>query len=242
MVQDDRRGIRLLGRLLATSALLLLGMLCWSALPAFAQGSIDDVHIQPRTELRADTTALATLAMPSSGSNKPMKVFVDLVLVPVTIVDSMNRLVKGLSSSNFDVYEGKHQQDIRYFSSEDTPISVGVVLDLSGSMKSKIERAREAVVEFMNTANPQDEFFLITFADKPEEVSDFTSSIEDIQGKLVYTVPKGRTALLDAVRAFTKGELIRERKSMSGAVRQAMRSEKRSASDFGTSSPSTNDK
>jgi len=66
-------------------------------------------------------------------------------------------------------------------------------------MSSKIERAREAVIEFFKTANPQDEFFMITFADKPEEISDFTTSVEDIQGKLVYTVPKGRTALLDAI-------------------------------------------
>ena len=66
-------------------------------------------------------------------------------------------------------------------------------------MGSKIERAREAVVEFFKTANPQDEFFMITFADKPEEISDFTSSVDDIQGRLVYAVPKGRTALLDAI-------------------------------------------
>src|SRR5256886_15275273 len=70
---------------------------------------------------------------------------------------------------------------------------------MSGSMSSKIERAREAVIEFFKTANPQDEFFLIAFADKPEEVSDFTQSIDDLQGKLVFTVPKGRTALLDAI-------------------------------------------
>jgi Ca-activated chloride channel family protein len=70
---------------------------------------------------------------------------------------------------------------------------------MSGSMSTKIERAREAVIEFFKAANPQDEFFMITFADKPEEISDFTQSIEDIQGKLVYTVPKGRTALLDAI-------------------------------------------
>ncbi len=70
---------------------------------------------------------------------------------------------------------------------------------MSGSMSSKIERAREAVIEFFKTANPQDEFFMITFADKPEEISDFTTSVEDIQGKLIYTVPKGRTALLDAI-------------------------------------------
>src|SRR5205809_1071474 len=90
-------------------------------------------------------------------------------------------------------------QEIKHFSSEDAPVSLGVIFDMSGSMSSKIERAREAVVEFFKTANPQDEFFMITFADKPEEISDFTQSVEDIQGKLVYTIPKGRTALLDAI-------------------------------------------
>jgi Ca-activated chloride channel family protein len=89
--------------------------------------------------------------------------------------------------------------EIRHFSSEDAPVSIGVIFDMSGSMVSKIDRAREAVMEFFKTANPQDEFFMITFSDRPEQVSDFTSSVEDIQGKLVYTVPKGRTALLDAI-------------------------------------------
>jgi Ca-activated chloride channel homolog len=80
-----------------------------------------------------------------------------------------------------------------------------VIFDVSGSMASKIERAREAVIEFVKTANPLDEFFMITFADKPEVISDFTSSVEDIQGKLAYTIPKGRTALMDAIYlAITK--------------------------------------
>jgi len=128
-----------------------------------------------------------------------MKVDVDLVLVPVTITDPMNRLVTGLDKENFSILEGKEAQEIRHFSSEDAPVSLGVIFDLSGSMNSKIERAREAIIEFFKTANPQDEFFLITFADKPEQLSDFTQSVDEIQGKLVYTVPKGRTALLDAI-------------------------------------------
>ena len=128
-----------------------------------------------------------------------MKVDVDLVLVSVTITDPMNRLVTGLDKENFSLFEGKDQQEIKHFSSEDAPVSLGVIFDMSGSMSSKIERAREAVVEFFKTANPQDEFFMITFADKPEEISDFTQSVEDIQGKLVYTIPKGRTAMLDAI-------------------------------------------
>src|SRR5260221_8531363 len=66
-------------------------------------------------------------------------------------------------------------------------------------MSSKIDKSREAVAEFFKTANRQDDFFMIAFADKPEEISDFTQSVDDIQGKLVFTVPKGRTALLDAI-------------------------------------------
>jgi len=128
-----------------------------------------------------------------------MKVDVDLVLVPVTITDPMNRLVTGLDRENFAVFEGKDEQVIKHFSSEDAPVSLGVIFDMSGSMSSKIERAREAVIEFFKTANPQDEFFMITFADKPEQLADFTDSVEDIQGKLVYTIPKGRTSLLDAI-------------------------------------------
>lgn len=159
---------------------------------------MDDVHIHPRVN--------AAPPSPEDGIDpalkthtKPMKVDVDLVLVPVTITDPMNRLVTGLDKDNFNLFEGKDQQEIRHFSSEDAPVSLGVIFDMSGSMSSKIERAREAVIEFFKTANPQDEFFMITFADKPEEISDFTQSVEDIQGKLVYTVPKGRTALLDAI-------------------------------------------
>ena len=163
-------------------------------------GTTDEVHVTPRVQ--PDPLPPKDAQPVGSSFNthsKPYKSESDLVLVPVTITDPMNRLVTGLDKENFNVYEGKEAQEIKHFSSEDAPISLGVIFDMSGSMSSKIERAREAVVEFFKTANPQDEFFMITFADKPEEVSDFTQSIEDIQGKLVYTIPKGRTALLDAI-------------------------------------------
>jgi Ca-activated chloride channel homolog len=167
--------------------------------PCFAQSPVDDVHVNPRIQ-PAPTPKDDAITDPSLKTHTPpIKTNVDLVLVPVTITDPMNRLVTGLDRDNFAVYEGKDQQDIRHFSSEDAPISLGVIFDVSGSMSSKIERAREAVVEFFKTANPQDEFFMITFSDKPEEITDFTQSVEEIQGKLIYSVPKGRTALLDAI-------------------------------------------
>jgi len=175
---------------------LVLGCLTTSA--AWAQNSTDEVHVNPRAEPPAVKDQ--NFVDPSVKTHgKPMKVDVDLVLVPVTITDPMNRLVTGLDKENFSLFEGKEAQSIKTFSSEDAPVSLGVIFDMSGSMSSKIERAREAVVEFFKTANPQDEFFMITFADKPEEIADFTQSVEEIQGKLVYTVPKGRTALLDAI-------------------------------------------
>ena len=177
-------------------AALLVVAVC-SALPLLAQNLGDDVHIQPRIQAAAPKEPDIDPAFKTH--TKPMKVQVDMVLVPVTITDPLNRLVTGLDRENFNLFEGKDQQEIKTFSSEDAPVSIGVIFDMSGSMGGKIERAREAVVEFFKTANPQDEFFMIAFSDKPEEIADFTSSVDDIQGRLLYTVPKGRTALLDAI-------------------------------------------
>jgi len=192
---------------LALSAVLVVGL----NTAAWSQSPLDDVHVKPPVpgspppgtgvrdssgkSVPADVITTASLKM----HDKPLKVAVDLVLVPVTITDPMNRLVTGLDRENFALSEGNDWQEIKNFSSEDAPVSLGVIFDVSGSMSSKIEKSREAVTEFFKTANPQDEFFMIAFADKPEEIADFTQSVEDIQGRLVYTVPKGRTALLDAI-------------------------------------------
>jgi len=184
---------------------LALIVLCTAGLTALAQTDVNDVHIVPR-EIEKPKPVTSELPKPDLVSTagltphvRPMKVDVDLVLVPVTITDPMNRLVTGLEKDNFQLFEGNAAQDIRTFSSEDAPVSLGVIFDSSGSMSSKMERAKEAVVEFFKTANPQDEFFMITFSDEPEEVSDFTSSVDEIQNRLVYALPKKRTALLDAI-------------------------------------------
>jgi len=161
--------------------------------------SADDVHVAPRKDPDAPKDPMSGIDPALRTHTKPLKVDVDLVLVSVTITDPMNRLVTGLEKDNFQIFEDKQAQEIRHFSSEDAPLSLGVIFDMSGSMSNKIEKAREAVVQFFKTANPQDEFFMIAFNDKPEVVSDFTRSIEEIQGKLLYTVPRGRTALLDAI-------------------------------------------
>ncbi len=182
--------------------LLALAAACAWAGPAFGQAEVNDVHIQPREVEKSKTEEVATQSLVSPSLNahvRPLKVDVDLVLVPVTITDPMNRLVTGLEKENFELYEGGSKEEIKSFSSEDAPVSLGVIFDSSGSMSSKMDRAKDAVMEFFKTANPQDEFFMITFSDEPEVINDFTSSVDDIQGKLVFTVPRRRTALLDAI-------------------------------------------
>src|ERR1700683_98138 len=181
---------------------LALVAVCGWPVRAFAQADVNDVHIQPREAEGNKTEEVATQSLVSPSLNthvRPLKVDVDLVLVPVTITDPMNRLVTGLEKDNFELYEGGSKEDIKSFSSEDAPVSLGVIFDSSGSMSSKMDRAKDAVMEFFKTANPQDEFFMITFSDEPEVINDFTSSVDDIQGKLVFTVPRRRTALLDAI-------------------------------------------
>ena len=178
--------------------LLLFVSLCVCA--AFGQGAEQTINTQPRLKTEKPPTSPSELTNDELKQfGKPIRSEVDLVLVSVTVTDPLNRLVTGLEKDNFVLLEQNIKQDIKHFSSEDAPISLGVVFDLSTSMKNKIDKAKEAVVEFFKTANPQDEFFMVTFADRPELLHDFTTSIEDIQGKLVYAVPKGQTALLDAV-------------------------------------------
>jgi Ca-activated chloride channel family protein len=148
------------------------------------------VNIEPRAK-PADKQA------PTPKAN--IRVDTNVVQIPVTVTDQLNRFVTGLEKENFRVFEDKLEQTVSYFSSEDAPLSVGIVFDTSGSMGQKLEKSRQAVSQFFKTANPEDEFFLVEFNDRPELTCGFTSSFEEIQNKLTFTQSKGRTALLDAV-------------------------------------------
>jgi Ca-activated chloride channel homolog len=163
---------------------------------AIAQSAIDDVHITSRQPKAVDV-ASAEYSAPYSGGL--IRTSVDLVLVPVSITDNRNRPVLGLEQSNFQLFENKKPQEIKNFSSEDTPVSVGILLDTSGSMSHKLERAREAVFEFCEASNPQDEFFLITFSNQPHLVTDFTPNSENVKHDLLSVRAQGQTSLLDAI-------------------------------------------
>lgn len=124
---------------------------------------------------------------------------VNLVLIPVTVTDPMNRFVTGLEKEYFKLFEDKKQQVITQFSSDDAPLSVGIIFDCSGSMGRKLEKSRQAVAQFFKTANPEDEAFLVQFHNSAELIQPFTANLEDVQNRLTFTQSKGMTALLDAV-------------------------------------------
>ena len=133
------------------------------------------------------------------GAKANIRVDSTLVLIPVTVMDPMNRIVTGLEKDNFRVFEEKTEQEISQFSSEDAPLSVGVIFDCSGSMGRKLEKSRLAVAQFFNTSNPDDEYFLVQFSDGARIIQPFTTDLEEIQNRLTFTQSKGRTALLDAI-------------------------------------------
>jgi Ca-activated chloride channel family protein len=148
----------------------------------------------------APPTATPDAGKPGSlRRNSPIRVEANLVLVPMTVTDPMNRLVTGLEKENFNVFDNNQGQVIKTFSTEDAPVTIGIVFDLSGSMSSKFARARKALSEFMRTCNPQDEFFVIGFNDRPAVIVDYTSDIDDVEARMVMLKPENRTALIDAV-------------------------------------------
>ncbi len=148
------------------------------------------VNIEPRAKPSANAAALP---------RTDIRVDSTLVLIPVTVTDPYNRFVTGLDKDNFKIFEDKKEQEIVQFSSEDAPLSIGVVFDCSGSMGAKLEKSRLAVTQFFHTANPEDEFFLVQFNDTANLVEPFTHNLEEIQNRLTFTQSRGRTALLDAV-------------------------------------------
>ena len=124
---------------------------------------------------------------------------VDLVALYASVVDRNNHFISGLERSHFRVLEDGVEQKIESFAQEDVPVSMGIVLDLSGSMRGKIEQVNRAALAFVLAGNADDEFFLIGFNDDVELLQDFTNDIDEISDALENTVVAGKTHLYDAI-------------------------------------------
>jgi Ca-activated chloride channel family protein len=171
-----------------------LPSLCLLALaiaPVMHSQSDGPSRVAPRDE--------STETTPGDPHVKPLRVEVNVVLVPVVVADAMNHPIIGLEKQNFVLSDNDEQEEIQYFSAEDSPISVGLLVDVSKSMTDKIDAEREAVSEFFKNANPEDDYFVVTFSSHPQLLTEVTQSIGTIESKLGAVVPSGSTAMLDAI-------------------------------------------
>lgn len=156
---------------------------------ARAQDNLD-VSITPGVPRRART--------PLDRSSS-IRVDVNLVLIPVSVTDSYERPIRGLEKSDFRLFEDGVEQEISEIFTEESPISIGIVLDASASMRRKMDESREAVREFLRLSLPGDEFFLLKFNDSPAPVQGFTTDPKDIEDRLPYIQARGWTSLYDAI-------------------------------------------
>ena len=124
---------------------------------------------------------------------------VQLVQLPVSVLDKDGRPVNGLRKDDFEVFEDGVEQEISFFTHDDVPISVGLVIDNSASMHNKRERVNSAALSFVRESNPQDETFIVDFDDEAYLDHDFTNSINDLVAALGPIDTRGETALYDAV-------------------------------------------
>ncbi len=177
-----------------SAAILLLAIVACltAALPSSSQAA-------SRKKKVADNAGAKIVVRRPTINTAPIQVNVNRVLVSVTVTDPYDRIVTGLDKSNFKVFDNKVRQKILSFSTTDAPISVGMIFDTSGSMSDKIQKSKEAALQFFQTSNPEDEFMLIDFSDAPHLISGFTSRYSNLQDRLLFVKSGGRTALLDAI-------------------------------------------
>jgi Ca-activated chloride channel homolog len=137
---------------------------------------------------------------PPDDRDRPLIVNTDVVTLNVTVTDLYGRFVSGLKKKDFTVFDESEQQEIEFFSDEDSPVSVGILFDVSGSMSGeKIAKAREALSKFIDVSHPMDEYFLIAFNKRAQLLLDRTRDGKAVLDKLTLVQPKDNTALYDAV-------------------------------------------
>jgi Ca-activated chloride channel family protein len=120
-------------------------------------------------------------------------------LVPVTVTDRNGKTIEGLRVEDFNILDDQVPQRIVSFSTDDAPCSVGLVLDVSGSMRNALEAAKGVAHSFFKTANPGDEFLLLTVSTQPADVSGFTTGVADLEDSIGRAGPGGMTPLIDTV-------------------------------------------
>jgi Ca-activated chloride channel family protein len=161
---------------------------------------------QPQEKEKSETTIQVPRRLPGSDE-KTTKIPTEIVTLTITVTDPYNRLVTGLDQLNFEVFEDKVKQRIEFFRDDDAPVSIGIVFDVSGSMKSKLDRARDALKAFVDTSHQDDDFFLVGFNQRANLLAEFMDG-NSLVNKFSLVAPGGQTALYDA--AYLGMEKVRQ--------------------------------
>jgi VWFA-related protein len=143
--------------------------------------------------------AAAQTTQPDKVPETTFRVGTDLVLLNVSVFDSSGQILKGLPKNAFSVFENDTKQEISVFRQEDVPVSLGLIIDDSASMRNKKDRVVSAAMNMIKASNPDDEVFIITFSDEPELTQDFTGKVDVLEKSLRGTRTQGGTAMRDAV-------------------------------------------
>lgn len=210
-----RRAVVFSGIMFAVLVLILA-----SAMLVSAQQS--DAVIQVRRARPAVTAPPATLRVDSA-----------LVTIPAQVTDPIGTPITHLTRDDFELFEDGVRQEIRYFAREDSPVSVGILLDSSGSMRDKRKSAAQAAARFFVNANPDDEFFLVEFGDRPRVVTPFTRNSSEVYERILRSHAFGRTSLYDAVQVALV-EMKRAKHARKALFILSDGGDNRSRSTFGT--------
>jgi Ca-activated chloride channel homolog len=167
----------------------LVGVLLFSGLRAFAQNPFPSAPPPPPP------------GQQDNSAKGPIQVSVNLVVLHTTVLDDRGRFAEGLKEENFRVFEDKAQQKLSLFKREDIPVSMGLVIDNSGSMREKRPRVNEAAITLVQASNKDDEAFVVNFNDDfyLDLDKDFTNSISELKEALERIDSRGSTALYDAL-------------------------------------------
>jgi Ca-activated chloride channel family protein len=160
------------------------------------------VLAQTNPQPKSDTKSPPPSSRAVDSEQGPVAVFkahTDLVLIPVTVTDTLNRFVLGLQKDDFQLSEDGVPQNVTLFSGEDAPLSVGVIFDESGSMSYKLRTSRDAATQLLTALDKEDQAFLVEFADSAKVSVPFTGPKEDMQTALKNAQAGGQTAMLDAI-------------------------------------------
>jgi Ca-activated chloride channel homolog len=164
----------------------------------FSALALAQTNPQPKSDGKSPP-ATSRAVDSEQGAVAVFKAHTDLVLIPVTVTDILNRFVLGLRKEDFQLSEDGVQQNVALFSGEDAPLSVGVIFDESGSMSYKLKTSRDAATQLLTALDKEDQAFLVEFADSAKVSVPFTGPREDIQTALKNAQARGQTAMLDAI-------------------------------------------